>query len=114
MTYAVPVKTSDVQSGTNTLTFTSPNNPMNVMNIDLILQGAGGGGSPIPTPTATSSPTSTPTITPTPGQQLSQTLAAGDSDQITCSNGSLTIVAQTSSSEVVTCQPNVSNISKRP
>ena len=41
-TIALPVPLSDITPGTNTLTFTAPNYGLDVMNIDLILQGAGG------------------------------------------------------------------------
>jgi len=41
-TLAVPVPLTDVQSGNNTITFTTGNYSLNVMNVDLIMQGAGG------------------------------------------------------------------------
>jgi len=45
-TLAVPVPLADVQSGDNTITFTTGNYNLNVMNVDLVLQGAGGIVSP--------------------------------------------------------------------
>jgi hypothetical protein len=41
-TIAIPVPLADVVNGNNTLTFTSGNYNLDVMNIDLIMQGAGG------------------------------------------------------------------------
>jgi hypothetical protein len=43
-TFAVPVPLSDVVTGDNTVTFGPNADSMNVMNIDLIMQGAGGAG----------------------------------------------------------------------
>jgi hypothetical protein len=43
-TLGVPVPLSDINTGNNTVTFTAGNYGMNVMNIDLIMQGAGGIG----------------------------------------------------------------------
>ncbi len=41
-TLAVPVPLGDIVAGNNTVTFTTSGFDMNVMNVDLVLQGAGG------------------------------------------------------------------------
>ena len=41
-TLAVPVPLGDITAGDNVVTFTAGTSAMNVMNVDLILQGAGG------------------------------------------------------------------------
>jgi hypothetical protein len=43
-TLGVPIPLTDITTGNNTITFTTSNYSMNIMNIDLILQGAGGLG----------------------------------------------------------------------
>jgi hypothetical protein len=96
---ALPVPISDVVAGTNTVQLsTSVDSEFD--NIDLILVGAGGGGStsgsttPIPVATGPSS---------SPGQQYAQTIAKGDSIQVTCMTGTLTLVSQSQSSDVLAC-----------
>jgi hypothetical protein len=64
-TLAIPLSLSELQAGTNTLAITPPVY-MNIMNVDLVMVGAGGGGgsqgntSSGPTPVPQEVPTSTP------------------------------------------------------
>ncbi|MBV9171202.1 MAG: hypothetical protein JOZ81_14075 [Chloroflexi bacterium] len=107
---AFPVPLSELVDGNNTIDFWVTNDPNGIWGlsqVDMILLGAGGGGGGgsdgggSSTPPAT--PTPTATMTATPGTSFTQSLNRGDSVQITCASGTLSIVTQSGSSDVLKC-----------